>query len=63
VAQLNGTVNEGGGQTTVTFNYGPSISPLLYSAPAAQSPLASGAGNTSVSALISNLGNHGLMRL
>ena len=55
VAQLNGTVNEGGGQTTVTFNYGPSISPLLYSAPAAQSPLASGAGNTSVSALISNL--------
>ena len=53
-ATLHGTVNDGGGQTSVTFNYGLTGS-YGSQVTAAQSPLAANAGNSAVSARISGL--------
>ena len=53
-ATLNGTVSSNGASTTVTFDYGPTAS-YGASVAAAQSPLASGATNAAVSAVIGGL--------
>ncbi|MBU1982618.1 MAG: DUF11 domain-containing protein [Gammaproteobacteria bacterium] len=51
---LNGTVNDNGGLTTVTFEYGPTVA-YGSTVNAAPSPLAANAGNTAVSAFLSGL--------
>jgi hypothetical protein len=53
-ATLNGTVSSNGATTTVTFQYGPTVS-YGSTATAAQSPLAAGASGASVSAAVSGL--------
>jgi len=53
-ATLNGTVSSNGATTTVTFNYGMTTG-YGSTVTAAQSPLASGAANTPVSAAITGL--------
>jgi hypothetical protein len=53
-ATLNGTVSSNGSSTTVTFNYGPTVS-YGSTVTASQSPLASGAGAASVSYALTGL--------
>ena len=53
-ATLNGTVNDNGSLTTVTFEYGLTTA-YGSTATAAQSPLAAGAGSTPVTAVITGL--------
>ncbi len=53
-ATLNGTVNDNGASTTVTFNYGTTVS-YGSTATAAQSPISAGTGSTSVTAALTGL--------
>jgi hypothetical protein len=53
-ATLNGTLSSNGATTTVTFNYGLTISYIL-NATATQSPLSAGSTNAAVSAAVSSL--------
>ena len=53
-ATLNGTVSSNGADTTVTFQYGPTVG-YGSNTSAAQSPLAAGATNAAVSAAITGL--------
>ncbi|MBI4808363.1 MAG: DUF11 domain-containing protein [Nitrosomonadales bacterium] len=53
-ATLNGTVNDNGSVTTVTFDYGLTAA-YGSTATAAQSPLAAGSGNTAVSSALLGL--------
>lgn len=54
-ATFNGSVNDQGGATAVLFRYGTSSGVYTQSITAAESPVASGAGNTAVSADITGL--------